>query len=158
MSKLRTRGVTSANWGKPDRDSEGRAICRWCRTPVTPPRRTFCSDVCVHEWRVRSDISYTRRLICKRDGGVCQRCLVNVMNAFRDWKRRKPASRSRQVWREWREAEPRWEVDHIVPVAEGGGECGLANLRLLCRRCHVEVTQAWMSVRRTPVINREGAG
>ena len=29
-----------------------------------------------------------------------------------------------------------WEVDHIVPVAEGGGACGLENLRTLCYRCH----------------------
>lgn len=28
------------------------------------------------------------------------------------------------------------EIDHVVPVAEGGGGCGLENLRTLCRRCH----------------------
>ncbi len=28
---------------------------------------------------------------------------------------------------------PEWEVDHVVPVVEGGGECGLDNLRTLCR-------------------------
>ncbi len=31
------------------------------------------------------------------------------------------------------------EVDHIVPIAEGGGD-ELANLRTLCRRCHLGVT------------------
>ncbi|MBI1874222.1 MAG: HNH endonuclease [Acidobacteria bacterium] len=147
MSHLRHRSVGADTWGKPDRDREGRAICRWCRTPVTPPRRTFCGDACVHEWRIRSDISYARRLIWKRDRGVCQRCLVDLLKAFRNWKRSKPRTRSRQVWREWRSAEPRWEVDHIVPVADGGGECGLSNLRLLCRACHVAVTQAWIDVR-----------
>lgn len=30
----------------------------------------------------------------------------------------------------------RWEADHIVPVAEGGGSCGLANYRTLCIKCH----------------------
>ncbi len=29
-----------------------------------------------------------------------------------------------------------FEIDHIVAVAEGGGGCGLDNLRTLCRRCH----------------------
>jgi 5-methylcytosine-specific restriction endonuclease McrA len=29
-----------------------------------------------------------------------------------------------------------WQADHIVPVAEGGGECGLDNLRTLCTPCH----------------------
>jgi hypothetical protein len=31
------------------------------------------------------------------------------------------------------------EVDHIVPISEGGGD-ELANLRTLCRRCHARVT------------------
>jgi 5-methylcytosine-specific restriction endonuclease McrA len=35
-----------------------------------------------------------------------------------------------------------WEADHIIPVAEGGGSCGLENLRTLCWRCHRRVTAA----------------
>jgi len=31
---------------------------------------------------------------------------------------------------------PLAEVDHIVPVCEGGGACGLDGLRLLCVPCH----------------------
>jgi len=34
-----------------------------------------------------------------------------------------------------------WEADHIVPVAEGGGQCGPENYRTLCCRCHVVVTK-----------------
>lgn len=30
----------------------------------------------------------------------------------------------------------KWEADHIVPVAEGGGLCGLDNYRTLCLGCH----------------------
>lgn len=29
-----------------------------------------------------------------------------------------------------------WQMDHVVPVVEGGGGCGLENLRTLCLRCH----------------------
>ncbi len=29
-----------------------------------------------------------------------------------------------------------WEMDHTVPVIEGGGSCGLENLRTLCWACH----------------------
>lgn len=29
-----------------------------------------------------------------------------------------------------------WEMDHIRPVSEGGGSCGLENLRTLCLWCH----------------------
>lgn len=33
-----------------------------------------------------------------------------------------------------------WEVDHIIPVCEGGGACGLDNLRTLCLWCHRKET------------------
>lgn len=33
-----------------------------------------------------------------------------------------------------------WEADHIVPVAEGGGLCGLENMRTLCVLCHREAS------------------
>jgi hypothetical protein len=29
-----------------------------------------------------------------------------------------------------------WDADHIVAVAEGGGQCDLSNLRTLCLKCH----------------------
>jgi 5-methylcytosine-specific restriction endonuclease McrA len=35
-----------------------------------------------------------------------------------------------------------WDADHIVPVAEGGGQCDLDNLRTLCVACHREATAA----------------
>lgn len=35
-----------------------------------------------------------------------------------------------------------WEADHIVPVVEGGGLCGLENYRTLCLACHRAETAA----------------
>jgi 5-methylcytosine-specific restriction protein A len=29
-----------------------------------------------------------------------------------------------------------WDADHLIPVAEGGGECDLSNMRTLCLKCH----------------------
>jgi HNH endonuclease len=34
-----------------------------------------------------------------------------------------------------------WAADHIVPVVEGGGECGIENIRTLCLGCHASVTK-----------------
>jgi hypothetical protein len=34
-----------------------------------------------------------------------------------------------------------WDMDHILPVIEGGGACGLENLRTLCLVCHRQVTR-----------------
>lgn len=33
-----------------------------------------------------------------------------------------------------------WDADHIIPVAEGGGECDLDNLQTLCVMCHRKKT------------------
>lgn len=41
-----------------------------------------------------------------------------------------------------------WDIDHIVPVVEGGGQCGLENLRTLCHPCHKQVTRELAARRR----------
>ena len=148
VSTRRQRVVTADQWGKPDRNADGKPICRWCRGPVVAPRRTFCGDTCVHEWKIRSSPWYVRREVKKRDKGICQLCGFNVVKAHREWTRAKPSAGDRAARRAWRQARPRWEADHIVPVADGGGECGLENYRLLCRGCHVRVTVAWRVHRR----------
>lgn len=35
-----------------------------------------------------------------------------------------------------------WQMDHALPVAEGGGGCGVDGLRTLCSRCHRHETAA----------------
>lgn len=147
VSICRARVVTADQWGKPDLNDAGEPVCRWCRGSVKSPRRTFCGDACVHEWKIRSSPWYVRQQIKKRDKGICQLCGFNVVKAHREWTRSKPPAGDRAVRRAWRAARPRWEADHIVPVADGGGECGLENYRLLCRPCHVSVTLSWRAAR-----------
>ena len=140
--------VTADQWGVPERNTEGDPVCRWCKGLVIRPRRTFCSEGCVHEWKIRSSPWYVRRQVKKRDKGICKLCGFNVVKAHREWTRSKPSASDRAARKAWRAARPRWEADHIVPVADGGGECGLENYRLLCRPCHVRVTVAWRAGRR----------
>lgn len=40
-----------------------------------------------------------------------------------------------------------WDADHIVPVVEGGGLCGLENYRTLCHPCH-KIATAELAARR----------
>lgn len=77
MSKRRARSAYSTGIKK---DPEtGKNLCRWCEKPVTAPRRrTFCSEECVHEWKVRSDPGYVRMVVERRDKGICQGCSINV--------------------------------------------------------------------------------
>lgn len=159
VTSRRRQGVRVDQWGVPDRNAAGEPICRWCRTVVRPPRRTFCSDPCVHEWRVRTDLTYVREQVFARDQGTCQLCRTELRSAERRWRRQQPPPHDRTARRRWRHARPRWEADHVIPVADGGGDCGLENYRLLCRTCHVSVTTAWRRHRRSATsINAEGMG
>lgn len=123
----------------------GRALCRWCSLEVPPRRRTFCSAFCVHEWRLRTDPGYLRACVLQRDRGVCARCTVDTLAAYRLLKRSRAARRAEllAIWDLKRLGRKSlWDADHILPVAEGGGECDLLNLRTLCLHCHRVTTAA----------------
>ena len=117
MSKSRTLNEERRNRYAHKRGSNGRNLCRWCGTEVTPPRRTYCSDACIHEWRLRTDHNYLRSQTFQRDQGICAECGKDTRAAGEDW-----------------------DADHIIPVVEGGGECDLSNIRTLCIPCHRKVT------------------
>lgn len=131
---LKPRTLAGAGWVSPEklpRGPNGRVLCRWCGVEVPRGKRTFCSGVrakftyptgellvpgsgCVHEHCLRSDPGYARKCVWARDKGHCALC---------------------------RMASGGWQADHIMPVAEGGGSCGLENLRTLCTACHLIETR-----------------
>ena len=123
----------------------GRPLCRWCQMEILATRRrTFCSDYCVHQWRLRSDPGYLRDQVYLRDKGMCAECGLDTVAAYRELKRSRGAAREEalEMWgmRNVTARRSLWDADHIVPVAEGGGECDLENLRTLCLMCHREAT------------------
>lgn len=114
---------------------QGRNLCRRCGTEVPHGRFTFCSDACVHEWRIRTDPGYLRQQVFRRDRGVCAACGLDT-EALRKEKRKLDYAARRRFEKEWGTRRRLWDADHILPVSEGGGECGLDNLRTLCVKCH----------------------
>lgn len=125
------------------RGPNSRGLCRWCSLEVPPRRFTFCSEFCVHEWKLRSQPRYLREQIFKRDKGVCAHCGVNALKALARLRRARGSARL-ELLRHWGvnpgARKSLWDADHILPVVEGGGECDLANIRTLCVRCHRVVT------------------
>jgi hypothetical protein len=124
----------------------GRALCRWCRTELPEGRRrSFCGDGCVHEWKLRTNPGYLREHVFERDKGVCAECHVDTVALRRDMRKLDYAAR-RKFLKEWRLAEGSrkslWDADHVIPVAEGGGQCDLRNMRTLCLLCHRKATSA----------------
>jgi 5-methylcytosine-specific restriction protein A len=126
----------------------GYRLCRWCKKEVQPPRRTFCCDECIHEWRLRSNVGYLREHTYKRDLGICALCksdtrlqkiqLENVLKSC-NYNEKVDEYKVLLVVLNITIKEARkslWHADHIVPVVDGGGLCGLSNIQTLCVRCH----------------------
>jgi 5-methylcytosine-specific restriction endonuclease McrA len=65
--------------------------------------------------------------------GRKEAALKEYLSAFRA-KHGIPAHRKRRLW----------DIDHIIPVAEGGGSCSPENLRTLCVHCHRAETKKLM--------------
>ncbi len=120
--------------------------CRWCGSAVPKGRRTFCSDACVHEWKLRTDPGYLREQVFARDGGVCAQCGLDTESLRKD-KRKLDWAARKQFEKDWGGRRHLWDADHIVPVVEGGGECDLSNMRTLCLKCH-RATTAQLRARR----------
>lgn len=132
-------------------NESGFKACRWCGGDVKPPRRTMCSPECVHELLIRRDNRYIRDCVYKRDNGICSLCNIDTKviasNALKlEGDERKTFLKEynigmkRKIWKR-KHGGGLWDADHIVPVKEGGGQCGLDNLRTLCIKCHKEVTK-----------------
>ena len=144
VSKSRKR--KSAHKTPIKRDKLGRVLCRWCAKPVTGKRKTYCSDECVHEWRLRSSPSYMRHCVLKRDDGVCAQCGLDTIvlmhqlailkrtdkAAYEAWYRDNKVPKTRRSF---------WDAHHVKAVAEGGGECGLEGMATYCFFCHREATK-----------------
>ena len=144
------------------RNSVGAPLCRWCNGEVQGRRRTFCSPECVHQWKLRTDPGYLREKVFERDRGVCAQCGIDTVIMRRDMRKLDFAAR-RTFLREWglREGSRKslWDADHVLPVAEGGGQCDLSNMRTLCLKCHREATNALrMRLKNGAVISGSNTG
>lgn len=90
--------------------------CTWCNGAVVPPKQVWCSAACRDEASIYTDDSVAARIAFRRDR-VCVFCSSHASNG--------------QIL----------EVDHILPVARGGGVCGPQGLRTLCHDCHLSLTK-----------------
>lgn len=144
--------------------AHGPGVCRWCGGALSGGRRSWCSDACVEDYRMRTDAGFAAAKVLARDRGICAECGVDCVRlrgflraAMRHFVPMGASSETRSfgfwsaVSKEIREQlraagfstygdRRLWEADHVVPVVEGGGSCGLENLRTLCQRCHKRET------------------
>ena len=138
-SQVKPGRTQPGGWTKERKLSE----CRRCSGEIPKGRRTFCSDECVHQWKLRTDPGYLRDCVFERDKGVCALCGTDTVALRLHFLKLDYKARYRFL-KEWKLREgfrkSLWDADHSIPVAEGGGECDLSNMRTLCLKCHRQAT------------------
>lgn len=157
------RGVVD---GEPGRLRVPKGHCRNCAQPVPSGRRNWCGQRCVDDYLLRNSPAVARRAVFKRDRGVCALCgrdcealrrrierwiggradtnranCANTINTADDWRHRQRCCRLLRRLARIGPLTALWQMDHTRPVVEGGGGCGLDNLRTLCLPCHKRVTR-----------------
>jgi len=133
-------------------NDQGFRCCRYCNQSVKPPKKTFCSKECVHEYLLRSSGKYLRSMVYKRDLGICSICDIDTKKTAQllfdldsnDPERKRlydvyNISTKRKITPN-KNGGGLWDADHIIPVKNGGGQCGLENMRTLCISCHKIIT------------------
>ncbi len=150
---------------------EGR-LCAYCAGSLSAASglpgvaTTYCSQECVEQGRLKRGGMYSstnvRMQVFALEGGVCRLCSIDAQALYTRISALEPAERLSALcnanWKLPKSAKalerllqcPRegdfWQADHIRAVAEGGGGCGLENLRTLCVPCHAGTCRSKMSL------------
>ena len=115
-------------------------ICRNCGKVVPKGRRSWCNSACEQEAGIKAWPAMARRLVFKRDHGICARCRIDagaLDEAVQSLSRYlSPTYRAFLRENGLRFDRSHWEAHHKHAVIEGGGECGLDGYETLCWRCH----------------------
>ena len=155
------RGSTGRAW-RQYFTADGAPLCLSCAVPYDERSRErfghpFCAEACARRFRVLSAPGAAREALRRLERGVCRLCgldceaLLRRLLAEPSVPERVARLEALGLFgsdaRAWAvAARPRagdlWQADHVVPVAEGGGECDLDNYRTLCERCHRGETAA----------------
>lgn len=126
--------------------------CTWCGQPRKKGFLRYCSRECkdqteIRLWRAKWEVE-------KRDKGICTLCGLDTlalrqrMRNIQDRAKEKMLchtfSRIRRLFRAYGfgYGNNPFDIDHLIPVCEGGGLCNLDGLRTLCKPCHKKETKA----------------
>lgn len=98
-------------------------ICRWCNKPITKLlkngklSKSTWHNTCVNEYKLLHWPAYTRKMVWKRDKGICSQCGSKCD----------------------RKGINGWHMDHIIPLYSAQGQLwawSMDNLQTLCKPCH----------------------
>lgn len=140
-----------------------RGTCRWCGATILYEdgtkrgqldRRRRWHPVCVDRY-MESDPREARRRVRRRDRGICAQCGVDTYAIRRRHRGRGATKQLRELG--FKPRKSLWELDHVVPLIEGGGH-EISNLQTLCTPCHKRKTAQEAAARRESRREREEEG
>jgi len=125
------------------KDAAGYWLCRWCGCRLIGRRSSFCGTQCRDEVRIRCGFG-VRSMVRRRDKGVCKKCGRDTAALRRKLNKiRRGEGHAAFIALAESEGVPKdrlyktlWEADHVKPVNNGGGQCGIEGFQTLCIWCH----------------------
>lgn len=109
--------------------------CTWCGQQVPRPRIYWCSDDCRQAFFIRCDPAWARDHFINTQTVATKIRWCEWSKRLRGWYPMVECQGCHSLT-----VAPEAELDHIVPVSEGGGLCGPDNYRLLCLDCHKQAS------------------
>jgi len=122
--RLLNDGYTVKGWALERIKNKQCPVCGKPKSEFEKGKHKYCSPECQNkfmeeccEWR---DWPHIRLKIWRRDEGTCKVCNKKSGSSYFPDKG--------------------WVIDHIIPIASGGGEFDLNNLQTLCPNCNKRKT------------------
>lgn len=125
-----------------EKDEYGHSLCRECREVIPKGRRAYCSDPCHWNYMIRHSPEFAAAMFRQKYGTRCAGCGKDEESVKRAWSAAYDllfAEESLEFLLPFKD----FPLDHVKPVSDGGGSCGLENYRLLCPKCHTGITSTF---------------
>lgn len=105
-------------------------VCAMCKLDTNLPQKARSAIVRkIGQKAVRLAIRNDRKCVIDSDS---QGVVIQIQQALAPWN-----------FQAWWKRKSFWDLEHIIPVADGGGECDLSNYQTLCIACHAKKTEEW---------------
>jgi hypothetical protein len=124
-----------------EKDQDGRSLCRNCHEVIPKGRRAYCSEPCHFEYMIKHSPEFAAAMFREKYGARCAGCGVDEEMVKATWFQINALLES--VGSPILLPFKPFPLDHIRPVIDGGGSCGMENYRLLCPKCHTGITSTF---------------
>ena len=122
-----------------EKDQDGRSLCRTCHEVIPKGRRAYCSEPCHWEYMIKHSPEFAAAMFREKYGARCAGCGRDEEVEHDLWLQAslvlKPSGLLHYLL-----PFKAFPLDHVRPVIDGGGSCGMENYRLLCPKCHTGIT------------------